>query len=143
MIIIAYSFGGLPVIHALRRSRDDPDKWGNTFQFTSGLVLFGVPFRGRDGPSVKKWVKNIKKYHKDPNVQIWSETMSTSIPGSQYLGELLSQYTETRVDHPIPVSCFWELDPSPVGKVWGDQNPNLVGHITVFFHNYISMLSDI
>ncbi|KAJ5518965.1 Tetratricopeptide-like helical [Penicillium expansum] len=133
LIFIAHSFGGLPVIHALCRSRDTSHMWGNSFQFTAGLVFFGVPFRGRGGPPIELWVKKIKENHKkDSTFQIWSETMSASVPGSQYLEEIVSRYLETRVcENPIPVSCFWEAFPSPVGRLWGEQDPKELRHYLV------------
>lgn len=147
LIFIAHSFGGLPVIHALCRSRYTSQIWGNSFQFTAGLVFFGVPFRGRGGPPIEVWVEKIKENHKkDSTFQIWSETMSASVPGSQYLEEIVSRYLETRVcENPIPVSCFWEHFPSPVGKLWGEQDPKEVGRLLALehSHDYLSMLNGI
>lgn len=119
--------------------------WGNSFQFTAGLVFFGVPFRGRGGPPIEVWVKKINENNKkDSTFQIWSETMSASVPGSQYLEEIVSRYLETRVcENPIPVSCFWEAFPSPVGRLWGEQDPKEVGRLTVHSYDYLSMLSGI
>jgi hypothetical protein len=145
LIFLGHSFGGLPIIHALCRSRNNPQQWGNSFQSVTGLVFFGVPFRGRDGPTIKEWVENLHKYKgKDSTFQIWEETMTTSQRGSQYLQEIFSQYTETRgVKHPIPVSCFWETLPSPVEKVWRNPDPpESVGRLAAYSKSCLSMLNE-
>ncbi|PQE31569.1 P-loop containing nucleoside triphosphate hydrolase protein [Rutstroemia sp. NJR-2017a WRK4] len=130
LIFIAHSFGAFPVIHALRSSYDKPSAWGNPFQSTAGLVFFGVPFRGRQGLPIEVWVDKIAKANiEDSSYQIWKETMSTSIPETQYLQETVNRYQETRdCEHPIPVCCFYETEPSPVGKTWDGKNPTKMLH---------------
>lgn len=126
LIFIAHSFGGLPVIHALRSSFEKPTTWGNPFQSTAGLIFFGVPFRGREGYPIEVWIDRIAAAHiEDPTFQMWPETMSTAVPEGQYLQELVNRYQETRdCEHPVPVCCFYETEPSPVGKIWDRENPD-------------------
>ncbi|KGO51834.1 Uncharacterized protein PEX1_103610 [Penicillium expansum] len=95
---------GLPVTDALRDSilkhnsgGKSPNPVSSAFQFTAGLLFFGVPFQGRGGPSTEEWIKKIKEHHKnDPDFQVWNQTMTASVPKSQFLQGLVGQYLETR-----------------------------------------------
>lgn len=101
------------LIEALRRSFDSPDKWLNPFGHTAGLVFFGTPFRGRAGLTLNEIVKKVAK--RTP--RIYPETMALSVEENPHLEHIVSQFTETRrEDHPIPLWCFYETKPSPVGK---------------------------
>ncbi|KAI1176507.1 hypothetical protein F4777DRAFT_546544 [Nemania sp. FL0916] len=121
IIFIAHSYGGLVLIHALRRSFDDPAMWSNPFRCTAGLIFFGTPFRGRFGLSLKEMVEAIAK--RNPEAKIYSETMALSVEENPYLRDIVYRYTETRrVDHPIPLCCFYETDPSPIGKMLRNNN---------------------
>jgi hypothetical protein len=145
LIFIAHSFGGLPVIHVLRSSFDNPTTWGNPFQSTAGLLFFGVPFRGREGHPIKVWIDKIAAAHQeDPTFQMWPETMSTAVPEGQYLQELVNRYQETRdCEHPVPVCCFYETEPSPVGKIWDGRNPEKVSRFPCLYNSpYILTLVD-
>lgn len=95
-------------------------------------MFFGTPFRGRAGHDLKVWIDKLedshqKKHEKSdkplPPLHIWPETMSTSVPGNLYLQEMVEQFGETRRGiHPIPLWCFYEVQPSPVGKMLGDES---------------------
>ncbi|CAI7582039.1 unnamed protein product [Penicillium bialowiezense] len=128
LIFIAHSFGGFPVMHALRYSHDKPNEWGNSFQFTAGLAFFGVPFRGRQGLPIEELVRLIRdfKITKDPNFQIWANAMSTSVAESQYLTETVLHYLKTRGDRPVPITCFFETEPSPVGRFFDKPHKEYV-----------------
>lgn len=102
------------------------------FSSTAGLVFFGTPFRGRAGHKLEEWIERLKlspttKYHEAGETRqspkIWPETMSTSVPGNPYLRDMVLQFGETRRgDYPIPLWCFYEEEPSPVGKLVGDES---------------------
>ena len=116
LLFIAHSFGGHVLIHALRRSFDNPDKWSNPFASTAGIVFLGTPFRGRHGMLLNDMIKIIKEAN--PDYQVWPESMELSIPENPFLTENVKRFLEARVGKAlIPLSCFYETLPSPVGKV--------------------------
>ncbi|OTB07443.1 hypothetical protein M426DRAFT_251349 [Hypoxylon sp. CI-4A] len=117
IIFIAHSYGGLVLLQALRRSFDNPTKWGNPFQSTAGLVFFGTPFRGRKrSPTIEEMANALMEHN--PDLQIFSETMTLSMEENPYLDEIVHRYTDTRsLGHNIPLRCFYETMPSPIGKV--------------------------
>lgn len=103
-------------MYALRRSFEHPDKWLNPFASTAGLVFLGTPFRGRHSMPLSDMIKAIKEAH--PGHQIWQETMDMSVPENEFLTETVHRFLETRVSKgPIPIWCFYENLPSPMGKV--------------------------
>ncbi|EXU98176.1 tetratricopeptide repeat and NB-ARC domain protein [Metarhizium robertsii] len=100
---------------ALRRSFDNPDKWRHLFRFTAGAIFFGTPFRGRRGLTLVQIVEAVAQHN--PDLQIYPETMALSVEENPYLQNIVYQFTETRRgDHPIPLWCFYETKPSPIGK---------------------------
>jgi hypothetical protein len=112
------------LIRALRRSFDNPDSWSNPFGSTTGLIFFGTPFRGRAGYPLEIWVDRLMKAHHDkPGFLLYPETMQTATPGNAYLREIVFAFGETRCeDNPIPLCCFYETEPSPVGKLVNDKD---------------------
>ncbi|KAK8142845.1 hypothetical protein G3M48_008093 [Beauveria asiatica] len=115
IIFIAHSYGGLVLMQALRRSFENPDKWSSLFRFTAGLVFFGTPFRGRQGLSLAQIVAAVAQHN--PDFCIYPETMALSVEENPYLQNLVNRYTETRRgDHPTPLWCFYETQPSPIRK---------------------------
>lgn len=110
------------IIDAIRRSFDERQSSPNVFNSTAGLIFFGTPFRGRAGLSLDQWVDRLMQANtNNPHFKIWQETMTTSVPGGSYLWDLVESFCETRCgDHPIPVWCFYEDLPSPVGRMLGD-----------------------
>ncbi|KAI0380584.1 TPR-like protein [Hypomontagnella monticulosa] len=123
IVFIAHSYGGLVLMQALRRSFDHRDKWASIFYYTAGLVFFGTPFRGRVGLTLGEIVTAIRQNHPDPDYAIYKETMALSVEENPHLQEVVKRYTETRGQHPIPLCCFYETRPSPIGKPF--QNPQL------------------
>ncbi|PQE18248.1 P-loop containing nucleoside triphosphate hydrolase protein [Rutstroemia sp. NJR-2017a BBW] len=119
IIFIAHSYGGLVLMQALRRSFENPNEWSSPFRYTAGLIFFGTPFRGRKGLTLEEIVKAVAQ--SDPHLQIYKETMALSVEENPYLQDIVYRFTETRrVDHPIPLWCFYETKPSPIGKVYKD-----------------------
>ncbi|KAI2621788.1 hypothetical protein GGR54DRAFT_599830 [Hypoxylon sp. NC1633] len=114
IIFMAHSYGGLVLMQALRRSFDDPDKWSRIFFHTAGLIFFGTPFRGRAGLTLEEIVNAVA--WNNPDDKIYRETMALSVEENPYLQDILKRYTETRIRHPIPLCCFYETEPSPIGK---------------------------
>ena len=103
-------------MYALRHSFEHPDEWLNPFASTAGLVFLGTPFRGRQGMQLSDMIRRIKEAH--PDYQIWQETMDMSVPDNPFLLETVHRFLETRVDKRfIPICCFYETLPSPLGKV--------------------------
>jgi hypothetical protein len=104
-------------MQALRRSFENPDGWSSPFRYTAGLIFFGTPFRGRKGLTLEEIVKAVAQ--SDPDLQIYKETMALSVEENPYLQAIVRRYTETRcTDHPIPLCCFYETNPSPIRKVY-------------------------
>ncbi len=102
------------LIQALRRSFDNPDKWSNLFRSTAGLLFFGTPFRGRRGLSLEQIVEAVAQHQPD---HIFPDTMALSVEENPYLRDIVDRFTATRCgDHPLPLWCFYETKPSPVGK---------------------------
>ncbi|KAK4160854.1 hypothetical protein QBC43DRAFT_244760 [Cladorrhinum sp. PSN259] len=126
VIFVAHSYGGLVLMQALRSSFDNPDKWSNIFRSTAGLIFFGTPFRGRQGLSLEQIVEAVAKgkFAKDnPDLRIYPETMALSVEGNPYLQDIVDRFTATRRgDHPIPLWCFYETEPSAVGKTLGNAD---------------------
>lgn len=108
-------------MQALRRSFDHPNKWSNTFYHTAGLVFFGTPFRGRAGLTLEKIVEAVAQNH--PDYKMYPETMALSVEENPHLQDVVKRYTETRIRHPVPLCCFYETQPSPIGKTL--QNPEV------------------
>ncbi|KAM0124186.1 hypothetical protein ACHAO1_011111 [Botrytis cinerea] len=105
-------------MQALRRSFDNPNEWSSPFRYTAGLIFFGTPFRGRKGLTLEEIVKAVAQSNPDPH-QIYKETMALSVEENPYLQDIVHRFTETRrVDHPIPLWCFYETKPSPIHKVY-------------------------
>lgn len=122
LLFVAHSFGGHVVMYALRRSFDNPDRWLNPFVSTAGLIFLGTPFRGRYGMSLGDMVKTIME--DNPEYQVWPETMELSVPESPFLTEVVKRFQETRVkNNSIPIECFYETLPSPIGKVLQSKDP--------------------
>ncbi|EMR83515.1 putative nb-arc and tpr domain protein [Botrytis cinerea BcDW1] len=118
IIFIAHSYGGLVLMQALRRSFDNPNEWSSPFRYTAGLIFFGTPFRGRKGLTLEEIVEAVAQSNPDPH-QIYKETMALSVEENPYLQDIVHRFTETRrVDHPIPLWCFYETKPSPIHKVY-------------------------
>ena len=121
LLFIAHSFGGHVVMYALRHSFDHPDRWSNPFVSTAGIIFLGTPFRGRSG-TLSDMIKAIKEAH--PEYQVWQETMELSVPENPFLTENVDQFLESRVKRgPIPIQCFYEVLPSPTGKLWQINDP--------------------
>ncbi|KAM3562111.1 hypothetical protein MY1884_002017 [Beauveria asiatica] len=115
VIFIAHSYGGLVLMQAIRRSFENPDKWSSLFRCTAGLVFFGTPFRGRRGLSLAQIVEAVAQHN--PDISIYPDTMALSVEENPYLQNLVNRFTETRRgDHPIPLWCFYETQPSPIRK---------------------------
>lgn len=113
-------------MYALRRSFDNPSRWSTTFASTAGLVFLGTPFRGRYGMSLSDMVTTI--IEDNPEYQIWPETMEISVPETPFLAETVKRFQETRVkNHAIPIECFYETLPSPIGKVLQCKDPVKAG----------------
>ena len=122
LLFVAHSFGGQIVMQALRRSFENPCEWSNPFESTAGLVFFGTPFRGRHGLKLSDMVKNIKVTH--PEYEIWQESMEFSVPENPFLVQTVNRFLETRLpSRPIPIWCFYETLPTPVGKLFQSTDP--------------------
>lgn len=116
------------LIQALRSSSENPDKWSNPFQYTAGLLFFGTPFRGRRGLSLEQIIEAVAQYN--PDFQIYPETMALSVEENPYLHNIVDRYTETRRrDHPTPLWCFYETNPSPISKTLRNNNLEDVSQI--------------
>jgi hypothetical protein len=114
------------LIQALRRSFESPNKWLNPFRSTAGLVFFGTPFRGRRGLTLSQIIETVSQ--SNPDLQIYGETMALSVEENPYLQDIVKQYTKTRCgDHPMPLCCFYETKPSPIGKTLLSNNVKDVG----------------
>ena len=106
-------------MQALRRSFENPNEWSSPFRYTAGLIFFGTPFRGRKGLTLEEIVEAVAQSNPD---QIYKETMALSVEENPYLQDIVHRFTETRrVDHPIPLWCFYETKPSPICKVYKDK----------------------
>ena len=109
-------------MYALRRSFDNPEQWSNPFASTAGIVFLGTPFRGRPGMLLSDMVRTIKEAH--PDYQVWPESMEFSVPGNPFLTENVERFLEARVRRAlIPIWCFYENSPSPIGKVLQSNDP--------------------
>lgn len=120
------------LLQVLRRSFENPEKWSSPFQHTAGLVFFGTPFRGRSGLSLAEIVDAVAQGTSEKvntDFRKYSDTMALSVKENPYLQDIVERYTMTRVgDHPIPLWCFYELLPSPVGKTLQNTNVQDVSH---------------
>ncbi len=64
----------------------------------------------------------------NPEYQVWPETMELSDPESQFLTDIVTKFEETRLkNHSIPIGCFYETLPSPIGKVLHCKDPVKAG----------------
>ena len=135
LLFVAHSFGGHVLIHALRRSFDNPNKWSNPFASTAGIIFLGTPFRGRRGMLLSDMIEIIKEAH--PDYQIWSEPMKMSVPENPFLTVNVKRFLEARVGKAlIPISCFYETRPSPVGKVLQSNDPvKIRRRVSLMFRN--------
>ena len=67
-------------------------------------------------------IKTIKEAN--PDYQIWPESMKFSVPENPFLTENVKRFLEARVGKAlIPISCFYETLPSPLGKVLKSNEP--------------------
>lgn len=115
-------------MQALRFSFENPDRWSNPFKYTTGVIFFGTPFRGRQGLSLEQIVEavaegelgaeNTNAADAGSDLLIYSDTMALSVEENPYLQEIVDGFTRTRLgDQPMPLWCFYETCASPVGKV--------------------------
>ena len=122
LLFVAHSFGGHVLMYALRRSFENPNNWSNPFASTAGIAFLGTPFRGRRGMLLNDMVRTIKEAH--PDYQVWPESMELSVPENPFLTENVKRFLEARVRKAlIPISCFYEDSPSPIGKVLQSNYP--------------------
>jgi hypothetical protein len=93
-------------------------EWPGVFESTTGLVFFGIPFRGAEGMSqVEMLAAAQREYQRD---EIQPEVLSVLEPGNELLQEVVDQFGKTRRQaNKAQVACFYELKSSNVGRIVG------------------------
>ncbi|KAJ5934260.1 vegetative incompatibility protein HET-E-1 [Penicillium verhagenii] len=132
LVFIAHSYGGFPVMHALYKSAKEPSDRDSLFQSTAGIAFFGVPLRGRQGIKLEKMVEKIHKcYEEVETFQMREKSMTASVAESQYLTESVTHFLKLRIDHPVPITCFFELLESRVSKHWKEYDKKVINEFVV------------
>jgi hypothetical protein len=85
------------------------------------LVFFGTPFRGAEGMSQSEMLQAaLSEYEQD---QVHPEVLNILDPGNELLQDLVDGFGKTRsLPNKAQVACFFELQPSNVGAIVGEQS---------------------
>ncbi|KAL8825849.1 MAG: hypothetical protein Q9191_004162 [Dirinaria sp. TL-2023a] len=118
MIFVCHCYGGLVVLQALLAARNTTQEWPEIFDWTTGLVFFGTPFRGARRMNLVEMLEAARlKYSSE---QIQEETLRVLQSGNETLLNLVHDFCQVRQDK--RVMCFYETRTTSVGKIFGRQD---------------------
>ena len=106
-------------IEALLAARRDPKEWGDIFDWTTGLVFFGTPFRGALGMKQVELLEAARLKYSTEEIQ--GETLRILQSGNETLVNLVNEFCQLRRQG-TKVRCFYELKETAVGKLFGRQD---------------------
>ncbi|THY23943.1 hypothetical protein D6D00_05831 [Aureobasidium pullulans] len=116
LIIIAHCFGGLVVLKALNDARNHESEYPTIFNYTTGLVFLGTPFRGASGMSQSGLLQAVVQEYEE----VQAQTLRILDPGNDPLHDLVTEFCLIRSTPPrAHVACFYEQIASDVMVIVG------------------------
>lgn len=99
------------------------------FQRIGGLVFFGTPFRGAKGLAIDDMILAALSVFKPEDIE--PQVLEILQTGSETLLELVDEFCSVwSPSESNPITCFYELQPSEVGKLVGKERRR-VSHVFV------------
>jgi len=95
-------------------------KWPGIFKSTTGMVFFGMPFRGAGGLDQTEMIRAAQSQYAEDQVQ--AAVLNILPPGNESLIDLTTYFFETRQgEGKVHVACFFEQKSSNVGAILGES----------------------
>ncbi|KAI0892242.1 hypothetical protein F4806DRAFT_241780 [Annulohypoxylon nitens] len=125
LLIGAHCFGGLVALDAFVTATRQPKDWPNIYNYITGIVFFGTPFRGADGEGQMKLIEAAQALHSG---KVDASVLRITQRNDEVLQRILNDFEDfhRHQETEMTLVCFYETKTCDVMSILGKE-----GHLAL------------